>query len=496
MATVDTTDAPNAEGVAYGRMKPALSIVDDVFAGTLRMRDRGTMYMPKFSAEDPDDYQMRLMQAVLYNAFARTIGGQVGMIFRKDPVLSDTVPVEIRGGDEGIGGHWENIDNAGTHGRVFLRDTARMAQRDGIAFIFVDKPPVPEGATSRADTMGLRPYWISIPALSLIRFDHETVAGAPIVTSLAWTEASTVKKGRFSQSTVSRVREYLLEDSKTVRFIVHQKNPDSEQWKQVDKGIMLTPSIPIAPVYSHQTGFFEALPPMLDLALENIGHWQVRSDRRNSLHIAGVPIPFTVGLNQPGQGSQQMKVGISHGFDLPLGGDAKYLEPTGSALSEMREELREIEKRMAALGLAMLERDSRAAETAEARRLDKSEKDSQLAAFASGLQDGAEQALMFHARWLRKETDGGGSITINRDFATIEMDAGKIDAFSRMVSERKLSIETLWARLVQANELPEDFDAETEHERIANETSAELETFTRAVAENGNGNRQPAGAGV
>jgi hypothetical protein len=137
---------------------------------------------------------------------------------------------------------------------------------------------------------------------------------------------------------------------------------------------------------------------------------------------------------------------------------------------------------MSALGLAMLQVQKRAPETAEARRLDKSTSDSGLAVTARGLQDAIERALGFHARYLR--LDDGGSITINRDFEHIVMDAATMTAWGGLATALSLPAEVVLQALQEGGRLPADTDvgalalemmagqqAKEEAERLAREES-------------------------
>jgi hypothetical protein len=487
-------DQPDAKGLAYERQAEALEIVSDVYAGTLALRKKGEKYLPRFPKETVAGYETRKSMAVLYNALARTVNGLNGMVFRKDVVLGADVPPAIRGDEKGLGGHWENIDLAGRHGAVFGRDIGAAAIRDGHTHVFVDFAPPVEGQPPRTlleeSERGLRPWWIHIAKGALIRFRTESVDGRLVLTQAAWVEQIVVPDGRFGEREALRIRDYQLarspEDQVFVVWQVHEKRKNEkgeEVWAVVDTGTMTRSSIPLVTIPGNATGFMESSPALLDLALENIGHYQVRSDRRNSLHIAGVPIPVLIGLAE----EAELEVASDTGFRLPLGGDAKYLEPTGAALSEMREELRDIEQRMAALGLAMLQRDTRAAETAEARRIEKSETDSQLATVARAIQDGLEEALQIHAEWL--DLEDGGSVTVNRDFERQQLDAQAIAQLRAMVLDGQLSIDTLWERLVAGEILPESFDAEEERARIE---EGDVERVAELARQNGK--RQPAGA--
>ena len=115
MAGLDRVDTENAVVL---RRKEGVRVCRDVFAGTERMRERRTTYLPLFPGEKrrPAMYDARLERTVLFNALQRTVQGLVGMMFRVDPVLDDDVPDEIAGErkENNEGGHWENIDLAGT----------------------------------------------------------------------------------------------------------------------------------------------------------------------------------------------------------------------------------------------------------------------------------------------------------------------------------------------------------------------------------------------
>lgn len=161
--------------------------------------------------------------------------------------------------------------------------------------------------------------------------------------------------------------------------------------------------------------------------------------------------------------------------------DAKYVETTGSGLEQSRQELQDIEQRMAALGLSMLQRQSRAAETAEAKRIDRAVEESELGAFARSLEDAIEDALRFHAMWL--DLEGGGSAQVNRDFDTQPIDPGAVSVLLKAVGDGALSIETMWEILVRGEILPDTFDPEIEQERLAGrgvpELAAVLESMRR-----------------
>jgi hypothetical protein len=83
-------------------------------------------------------------------------------------------------------------------------------------------------------------------------------------------------------------------------------------------------------------------------------------------------------------------------------------------LGNTRALLSDIEEMMANLGLAMLQRKSRAAQTAEKASLDRKEQDSTLAAIVGDLENGIEQALFWTAQYMGLPE--GGRLSFARDF--------------------------------------------------------------------------------
>src|SRR5207253_10847065 len=114
-------------------------------------------------------------------------------------------------------------------------------------------------------------------------------------------------------------------------------------------------------VYGQQTGFLTRQHVLLDLALINIKYYQKRSDYDASLHKAGFPIPVFIGRNTQ---QTQLAAGPGYGIDIPMNGDAKYLEPAGNSLEAARKDLEDVRGEMATLGLSVLSARPEAAATA------------------------------------------------------------------------------------------------------------------------------------
>lgn len=65
--------------------------------------------------------------------------------------------------------------------------------------------------------------------------------------------------------------------------------------------------IPLVTLYTKKTGFMRGTPPLLNLGLLNIKHWQSQSEQDNILHVTRVPLLVAYGLDR----NEELTVGAS-----------------------------------------------------------------------------------------------------------------------------------------------------------------------------------------
>ncbi|HVI70735.1 MAG TPA: hypothetical protein VM656_04525, partial [Pyrinomonadaceae bacterium] len=294
----DKKNQPDYCCAAYEDMKHAWQILEDTTGGTLKLREKGVEYLPKEPAEQPDPYNYRLRRAVFFNAVDLTLGGLVGMVFRNDPKLAENVPEVIRGREaegegESVEGQWENIDNAGTHGTVFCKELFTDAMRDGHAAILVDMPPaLPEGSSAADEkAAGRRPYWVSYCADQIINWRTDVINGQTKLTLVVFKEETKEPDGDYGEKKVTRYR--VLRPGSWELFI-ETKGENGEKRIVPDPdnpgGPTSLDEIPVAIVYARKKGILCSQPPLIDLALTNISHFQKYSDFSIYIHIASRPI--------------------------------------------------------------------------------------------------------------------------------------------------------------------------------------------------------------
>ena len=468
---VDSSDRPDTPCQAYKAAEEAVTICRDVAAGTLRLRDACADYLPQAPGEQSPDYADRVRRSTLFNGLGRTVKGLAGMVMRKDIVLEDDVPEVIAGDRDqrNAGGHWENIDLRGTHGDVFARNVLEDALEVGFAGILVEMPDVsarPPASLKQERQMGLRPYWCKLRREDVISWREESVNGSLVLTQLVVREMRFEPKGQFGEEKVTRYRVYVRGPMGVVSYSVYRMEVDQPKEEVSPRAMTNLDRIPVAWVHGRPpVGLVACALPLLDLALINLQHFQTQSDYARGMHMALIPTLVLKGRGRGKDGKyESVVIGPNAAIDVPTEGDAKYIEHSGSAFGAAREYLKDLEGQMASLGLSMLQRETRAAETAEAKRIDKAEGDAPLAVVARALQDAIENALMLHAKFLKLPE--GGSVTVNRDFEGDTMTPQEIDQWSQLVERRQITLDTMYAILKAGGALPPDFDGDAEQREI------------------------------
>jgi len=436
----------------------AVVVMRDVCAGAAQIRYRGEKYLPQAPGEKPPSYKDRLNRSVFFNATQRTVEGLAGLVFRKDPVLSDdpetAVPDQIRE-------HWENIDLQGTHGDVFCRNLFADALTVGHAALLVEYPTVRSDLNREEERqIGARPYWIPLAKDNIISWRTENEYGKQVLTQFVYKEVTWAPRGMFGERRIERYRVFYRKGG-TVGFELIEIMANNEM-KLVGAGTYPTQTeIPIVEVPTNGSiGLFNSTPPLLDMAYLNIAHYQQWSDYAYAIHKTNVPFLFGAGIrertNPDGTPRGPVTIGPNTAvFEADPNAKMMYVSHGGQSLAESKQALDDLKGDMGVLGLSLLLTPSRMAEKPETIRLRKSSSESPLAASARMFQDAIENALQLHANYLRLEQ--GGSVEINRDFEGLLIEAEVMGAFAQLVNAG-LPPGPVLAALKRGGRLAEDAD--------------------------------------
>lgn len=475
---------PNFARPEYVALEPDLTLVADEMGGTRSMHARSTTYIRKWSAEKIPNYNIRRVCESFFEGFGRTLSAAIGMLFAKAP------GIEWNQSEAQMEPHAQNIDASGAKLPVFVKRFSEAALRDGLSIILVDHPSAPKVAKSEdnpdaevtgamAEKLNLRPIWSRYDRRQAINWLVETVDNVATLTQLTLVESATVRAGLFGTKDVVRYRDLRLSMAKdgtreatwTLRELVDGIGRTSaDSFREVGRGTFVNkegeaaPVLPIAIAYAGRTnGPMDASIPLLGVAWANLAHWQLSTSLRFNSEVAGFAQPTVIGelAKHPDTGKPiALEIGPLVSVQVAEGGDFKWSEPAGTGLERLAELVVEKLRQIAALGVSFMQSDTRAAETAEAKRLDSTAQNATLATAAQGIEDAVNLALEYHAWYLGIEKDGAPVLTISRDYESTTMDPATMLTYVTAIRDAGLPVRILLEAWMLGGRLPPDTDIE------------------------------------
>jgi hypothetical protein len=359
-----------------------------------------------------------------------------GMLTRKPVRLEDVSDVVTE--------QLFDVDLQGNDLNVWTYETARKCIRYGHVGVLVDAPKAGDNG---------RPYYVTFTPREILGWRTEIADGKQKLTMVRLMEKITVPDGLYGEKQVQQVR--VLTPG---AFEIHQKDEKGE-FRLVDEGRTSLSEIPFAVAYSNRVGVLESRPPLADIAELNLKAYQVQSDLDNQLHISAVPMLAIYGFPQS---AEEISAGPGEALALPAEARSEYIEPSGNSYNAQFQRLDQIAQQINELGLAAVLGQKLSAETAEAKRIDRSQGDSTMMVIAQQMQDLIDNCLTFHAQFMQQQQ--AGSSFINRDFLATRLEPQEIQALLQLYTAGTITQETLLNQLSAGEVLGDEFDVEEEVE--------------------------------
>ena len=420
-------------------------------------------YLPQHAYESDAQYEIRKLRAT-YRNFAKPVTGVfLSAIWRKPPKreLPDSLNKFV-----------ENVDLQGSSADEFFKEHDKNAGVKGVRFVLVDSTKVPEDVEvkTEADTkaIGIRPYFIYVDALNLIDwgFERNEATGSIELAYIVIRESVDEAPGPFEQH--RRLTRYKVWTRSTWEVWENVESATGQNEKTIapkimEEGTHELGKVPIVPIYYNRKKEMVGLSCFaeVDSLMKRI--YCRDSELDKSLFDAAVPLLVTVGMTQDDM--EDFVRASSSGLNIPeIGGSASYVEPSGNAFGSTRQAILDDEKSIKEIVLRTIRPDSKVAESAESRRLDKQQLDSQLAGFSQNCEDAEKKCWELALKWI----GGTGDIEVdyNDDFDVNGMTSDIIKVFMDMRAAGDISRGTLWEALDQGEMLPPGFDPDVEAEQI------------------------------
>lgn len=424
---------------AWYAQEPHWMLIEDLMQGTYGMRKRHRRYLPQEPREQDESYDNRLARSVCPPYYQRLERMLAGMLTRKPVRLNDT--------SDNIREQLFDVDLQGNDLNVWVYETARKLVRYGHIGTLVDAP-----------SDGGRPYWCTYTPRQILGWRTEAKDGQQQLTMLRLLESVIMPDGNYGEKTVQQVR--VLTPG---AYELHQKQDNSE-FKIVEEGNTSLSEIPFSVAYCNRINYLESRPPLEDIAELNLKTYQVQSDLDNQLHISAVPMLAFYGFPSA---AEEVSAGPGEAIAFPADGRAEYIEPGGSSFEYQFKRLDQLAGQINELGLSAVLGQKLSAETAEAKRIDRSQGDSTMMVIAQNMQDMIDNCLRYHAEYLGN-TEAAGSCLVNRDFIGARLEPTEIQALLQLYTAGTITQETLLQQLADGEVLGDDFDVEEELSATAN----------------------------
>ena len=426
----------NDPSTAWVNQEPHWGLIEHLLGGTYKIRKGHRKFLPQEPRELDEAYDNRLQRSVLAPYYVRLERMLAGMLTRK-PVRLDDVSDQIRE-------QLFDVDLQGNDLQTWLYNTSRTCIRYGHVGVLVDAPASGENG---------RPYYVTYSPRDILGWRVEIEDGKQKFTQLRLYEKVVVPDGLYGEKQVEQVR--VLTPG---AFEIFQKDQKGD-FRVVDEGTTSLSEIPFSVAYSNRVGVLESFPPLADIAELNLQHYQVQSDLGNQLHISAVPMLALFGFPAA---AEEISAGPGEALALPEGASASYIEPGGNSYDAQFRRLDQIASQINELGLAAVMGAKLSAETAESKRIDRSQGDSTMMVVAQQMQDLIDNCLRFHADYLQ-ESQAGSSL-VNRDFMGARLEPQEIQALLQLYTAGTVTQETLLLQLEAGEVLGDDFDVEAELE--------------------------------
>jgi len=436
-AKVSQVNDPNA---AWRNQEPHWILLEDLIGGTYELRRRHRRYLPQEPREQDESYDNRLARSTCPPYYQRLERMLAGMLTRKPVRLNDVSDI--------VREQLFDVDLQGNDLNVWTYEVARKMVRYGHVGVLVDAPAAGENG---------RPYWVSYTPREILGWRTELTDGAQKLTQLRLLEKVIVPDGLYGEKQMEQVR--VLTPG---AFELHRRD-EKGAFQIHDSGITTLDQIPFAVAYANRVNFMESRPPLEDIAELNLKAYQVQSDLDNQLHISAVPMLAFFGFPSS---AEEVSAGPGEAIAFPAEGNARYIEPEGKSFEAQFRRLEQIAAQINELGLSAVLGQKLSAETAEAKRIDRSQGDSTMMVIAQNMQDLIDNCLTWHAQYLN--ISQAGSSYVNRDFLGGRLEPQEIQSLLALYTAGTITQKTLLDQLYEGEVLGDEFDVEEELEATQN----------------------------
>ncbi len=418
---------------AYLEMEEHREICRDLWGGTLRMRERGEKYLPRWDGEDKTtEWKARKDAAVLTNFFRRAVEGMVDKAFVKDLQLEAE---GLTNEEEGrVRAFMDNVDQQGSTLTQFARGLAERSLALNNVSVLVDFPQRDAPAESAADEEGLLPCLKEVSPGSLIEAKGMTANGVLRLGRARYTSTRRVEDGEWGEGVVNQVNVLRRGEGGPAFLEVYEEQARGKWAINEELGGPFVPpenvsaairsrfvEIPLVPVYTGSHGFFHSLPIMRELAEMNALHFSKKSNFDRAVGVSSVPMNAFIGFTQEEMAAQEWG---PYRYVLS-GNDQAKVQDISFQYSSAQIGIEDLEKLERYMAMAALEPSTSRAtgeEKSTIRLIDEAKTMSRLQAWALGWMQGFQDILDWAQAWMGIEPGRAKLRYLDEVFESLQAD--------------------------------------------------------------------------
>lgn len=477
----------------YSALKERWEVCREVIAGEDVVKQRGEKYLPMATHKCQD------IQKARYNAYKmRTpfipftyMAYQVqhAMVFRRTPtvVCSDEFKVS---------GLLDNVDGRGNSLYQFCSNSFDDLLKTGFGGILLDMPPAQEGMTVYdAEKQGIRPYLTYYLAEEIINKIFDNSKGISRLKLVVLKEKVNVYRDEFTLLNRERYRVLAIND---------QGFYEQRIWTPAynDKDEITDITVEVVPVFvnGQQINYIPFVllptdiaekPPLYDLAMMNIHHYQVMADYYNGLHKVTMPTGYITGYTPKTDedGDDDEIVLGDDVFITEENPEARFgvLSYAGEGMQHTKDGIDKIENLIAGIFMKSIAPDKKTSETAESAYVHRSGENARLATFARNVSEKLSQIIQWYEEWNNYE--GAVEIHLNYDYETMALDPNIINSIANISGQGKFPLYCVFYILKQQELIDPDMNYDDfifliDQENLAGNSAQEIyEAFKKRLNE-------------
>ena len=446
---------PSYLSSAYMAMSRAWEPIKCCQLGTQYFREHAELYLPPEPRENEQAWKRRVSHAVMSPFLTRLVEQAAGLLLRKP------IQLEPADGSDYVNPFFEDfildVDGFGADINSFTRRLVVNSLLFGHSALLVDYS-ASDPARSLAEERALknRPYFIGpIAPPEILGWRKGSDSPLAPIEQIRLNEYVTEKVGAFGDKTVRQVRVLM-----PGVFEVWRKGENG--WYKHAEGPTSLDQIPLCVTYSNKVSELVSNPPLEPIANLNILQAQRQADLQHSLHVASMPVMYLKGWDDA---DNEIGLSANSAIVLPIEGDVGYAEPASSAFQAQQDFINQLENQMSSLGISTLFAQKNAAETAESKRLSRTDSDSLLQLISKDVEITLQKSLDLVGQYVGIQAP---KVVIDRDLDLQVLDGQQIAQYLQLWNNGAICHETL-LQVLQTGEVLPNIDIEEELEKTSQE---------------------------